>query len=231
MTLSWKNVDRKKVPGGWLELRDGNELLRGPITTVIGPKVMPVFQLHWLARKPAGQVARWEAWDYHAARTFGTEQWPVTSLCSAYVTFATAQTDKREEYWGRIYFRGHELMQPGDVPNLPDPVDDTTKWAFPRVLLPEQDWNDLCDPPGISLMDGPEDYPGLPRCCANVSALREAIEGVRANYGYVWPASERELIQSYGWVMGEDGGGHPGPDWSILNRFMSQAVPELKLFA
>jgi len=51
----------------------------------------------------------------------------------------------------------------------------------------------------MSLIDGERD--GLPRCCANVSALRDCLISVARDGGRVNPFSIGRLEMTLGWVL------------------------------
>lgn len=64
-----------------------------------------------------------------------------------------------------------------------------------RITLTDAEW--------MSLIDGSEARTGnLFRCCANVSALRDAIISVARNGGEVGPFAETQLRKTLGWVQG-----------------------------
>jgi hypothetical protein len=223
MNISWKELLKRSDLGqSWLELRRGDMWFGGPIK--YGERLLsPCLQWHWVARLQQ----RWVAWDYLTAFTFADDLWPTLRPEGDTILIETSVAKLRSTFWGKIYLPGSEFpATSAKVLGLPSPVDRRQNWRFPQVMLSQAEWIALC---GTGDWRKDKDYPALPGCCGNISALRADIQHVMDNGGFVWPGSGHGLKEAYGQAF--RGGDHldGGTDWTVLNKFMRQAVPGLKL--
>lgn len=91
-----------------------------------------------------------------------------------------------------------------------------------KVVLTEEEWNALCD---RSYDEEKDEYQcwALPVCCANISALRDAIIELREANGSLLIVGTKDLLERYEWV--KDCHAPNEWDWTILNKLMAQIDP------
>lgn len=88
-----------------------------------------------------------------------------------------------------------------------------------KVTLAEEEWTALCDR-SMDPVTKKERCYALPICCANVSALRDAIIELREANGDLLVVGKKRLLETYGWV--KDCHSPDEWDWTILHKLMAQ---------
>lgn len=78
-----------------------------------------------------------------------------------------------------------------------------------KIELTNDEW--------ISVLDAEEE--GLPRCCANISALRDTLFQIVRDGRECGPFIERQFLRTYYWCLDHDESGFP-----IVKKIFDQVV-------
>jgi hypothetical protein len=238
-TLSWAEVmKRPDLVGGDLEIELADGWLRGPIRVATSFEDMAVLDLEWVAFRSRGETG-WRADDADKSVVFFRPDWPLVVASDTYIELrpdrsrlrASGQAQLANNLIRRIYPCGTSRLDPAEVEGLLS--NDGRPSNGRKLEMTPDEWIALCGPQ-VTLGEwveklrssrdagGEYEFPALPVCCDNVSAMRSAIEAVRGG-GVVQPANRQRLLAAYAALRAS----HSSQDWdwTILNKLMEQVEP------
>jgi hypothetical protein len=204
---------KQTLPGGRFEIRRGDMLLTGPIMAADNFGSYVSLSLGWAAcSRILSSPPDWQVWDYQNTQGFDLGTCEIIPFEEG--VFQLWAANRGGAAQAKLYLPGFSALLPHEVKGMPVPVGNKSSWNFPRVRLSRRQWEAF----------GDHRRQVLPRCCTNISELRETIMTIYKRDGYVWPASRQDLIELHSLVVK----GHDH-DWSALESFMRQAVPGVQL--